>query len=264
MISFNGISKRYPNQTQALEGINLSIADGEILAILGGSGCGKSTLLRLASGLDHPTAGTVVLDGSVIREPHAAIGMVFQEPRLLPWLKISDNVGFGLSELEDAARRERVMRVLERIGLGAYGERWPRELSGGQAQRVAIARALVPQPKVLLLDEPFSALDPFTRASLQEALLSLWAAQRPTLVVVTHDVEEAIVLADRIAVMRPSPGRIFADIKVDLPRPRERLSDDFIALERRVLAALDGSLTDGTTAKSNAIDEAAAAAAHWW
>ena len=132
--------------------------------------------------------------------------MVFQEPRLLPWLKIADNAGFGLAALDEATRRERVKRVLDRIGLGGYGEAWPRELSGGQAQRVAIARALVPQPKVLLLDEPFSALDPFTRASLQEALLSLWAAQKPTLVIVTHDIEEAIVLADRIAVMRPSPG----------------------------------------------------------
>jgi sulfonate transport system ATP-binding protein len=265
MISFNGIGKRYANQTQALEGITLTVADGEILAILGGSGCGKSTLLRLASGLDQPTAGTVVLDGAVIREPHPAIGVVFQEPRLLPWLRISDNAGFGLAALDEASRRERVKRVLDRIGLGGYGESWPRELSGGQAQRVAIARALVPQPKVLLLDEPFSALDPFTRASLQEALLSLWAAQKPTLVIVTHDIEEAIVLADRIAVMRPSPGRIFAEIKVDLPRPRERLSDDFIALERRILSALDGSLSDGAAAqKTYGVDEAAAAAAHWW
>jgi sulfonate transport system ATP-binding protein len=265
MISFTGIGKRYANETQALQDINLTVADGEILAILGGSGCGKSTLLRLASGLDHPTAGTVTLDGALISEPHPAIGVVFQEPRLLPWLKISDNVGFGLGDLDEATRRERVRRALDRIGLANYGDAWPRELSGGQAQRVALARGLVPQPKVLLLDEPFSALDPFTRASLQEALLSLWAAQKPTLIIVTHDVEEAIVLADRIAVMRPSPGRIFADIKVDLPRPRERLSDDFIALERRILRALDGSLSDdGGQDKSRAVDEAAAAAAHWW
>lgn len=264
MISFNGIGKRYANQTQALEGINLSVGDGEILAILGGSGCGKSTLLRLASGLDQPTEGTVMLDGVTIREPHPAIGMVFQEPRLLPWLRISDNVGFGLTELDEATRRERVRRVLDRIGLGGYGEAWPRELSGGQAQRVAIARALVPQPKVLLLDEPFSALDPFTRASLQQALLSLWVAQKPTLLVVTHDIEEAVVLADRIAVMRPSPGRIFAEIGVGLPRPRERLSDDFVALERRILAALDGSLGEPGGKKSYGVDEAAAASSHWW
>jgi sulfonate transport system ATP-binding protein len=260
MISFNSIGKTYANQTQALDGINLNVADGEILAILGGSGCGKSTLLRLASGLDRPTEGAVLLDGAEIREPHPAIGMVFQEPRLLPWLKISDNAGFGLGGFDEATRRERVKRVLDRIGLGSYGESWPRELSGGQAQRVAIARALVPQPKVLLLDEPFSALDPFTRASLQEALLSLWAAQKPTLIIVTHDIEEAVVLADRIAVMRPAPGRIFTEIKVDLPRPRNRLSDQFIALERRILSALDGSLGD----KSYGVDEAAQAAAHWW
>lgn len=265
MISFTDIGKRYPNQTQALEGINLHVGDGEILAILGGSGCGKSTLLRLASGLDQPTAGTVALDGAVIGEPHPAIGVVFQEPRLLPWLKISANVGFGLAGLDEPSRQERVRKALERIGLAGYGDAWPRELSGGQAQRVALARALVPQPKVLLLDEPFSALDPFTRASLQEALLSLWAAQKPTLIIVTHDVEEAIVLADRIAVMRPSPGRIFCEIKVDLPRPRERLSDDFIALERRILRALDGSLTDSAERdRAHPVDEAAAAAAHWW
>jgi sulfonate transport system ATP-binding protein len=265
MISFDKIGKRYPNRTHALDGINLQVADGEILAILGGSGCGKSTLLRLASGLDQPTEGTVALDGTIIREPHPAIGVVFQEPRLLPWLKIDENIGFGLNGLEDETRQERVKRVLDRIGLAGYGKAWPRELSGGQAQRVALARALVPQPKVLLLDEPFSALDPFMRASLQEALLSLWAVQRPTLIIVTHDVEEAIVLADRIAVMRPSPGRIFADIKVDLPRPRERLSDDFIALERRILRALDGSLSsDGETPRTRPVDEAAAAAAHWW
>src|SRR5690606_9477949 len=149
-----------------------------------------------------------------------------------------------------AERKERVERVLARIGLAGYGPRWPRELSGGQAQRVAIARALAAQPKVLLLDEPFSALDAFTRASLQDALLSLWTALKPTLLIVTHDVDEAVVLADRIVVMQPHPGRIFADIPVDLPRPRDRLSDGFVEAERKVLRALDGSLAAPESAKA--------------
>src|SRR5690606_13649904 len=141
-----------------------------------------------------------------------------------------------------AERKERVERVLARIGLAGYGPRWPRELSGGQAQRVAIARSLIPQPKVLLLDEPFSALDAFTRKSLQDALLALWEAQKPSLVLATHDVEEAIALADRVLIMQPHPGRVFAEIPIDLKRPRARLTDAFIAIERQVLAALDESL----------------------
>lgn len=261
MISFNGIGKRYANQTQALQGINLEVGDGEILAILGGSGCGKSTLLRLASGLDQPTEGTVVLDGAVIREPHPAIGMVFQEPRLLPWLSVADNIAFGIAHLAREEREARVSRALLRIGLAGYETRWPRELSGGQAQRVAIARALVTQPKVLLLDEPFSALDAFTRASLHEHLLALWETDRVSLLIVTHDVDEAVTLADRIVVMQPKPGRIFTEIGVDLPRPRNRRSDEFHAVSRRVLDALDGSLTEG---QSSAAPGKTETAAFWW
>ncbi|WP_137387629.1 ABC transporter ATP-binding protein [Rhodoligotrophos defluvii] len=242
MLTIDTLSKIYPNGAHALGGVSLSVDAGEIVAVIGGSGCGKSTLLRLIAGLDKPSGGTVEVDGSVIEKPHPAVGMVFQEPRLLPWLTIARNIGFGLTDLPAAERDERVNRALARIGLAGYGAHWPRELSGGQAQRVAIARALVAQPKVLLLDEPFSALDAFTRLSLQDALLALWAAQRPTLLMVTHDVQEAVALADRIVVMQPHPGRIFTDIPVDLPRPRDRLSDEFFRRERMVLKALDGSL----------------------
>ncbi|PKQ06433.1 MAG: nitrate/sulfonate/bicarbonate ABC transporter ATP-binding protein, partial [Alphaproteobacteria bacterium HGW-Alphaproteobacteria-10] len=168
-------------------------------------------------------------------------GIVFQEPRLLPWLSVADNVGFGLTDLPRAARAEQVARVLARVGLADKADAWPRELSGGQAQRVAMARALVTEPEVLLLDEPFSALDAFMRIDLQDHLLSLWAATepRPTLLIVTHDVEEAVALADRIVVMRPNPGRVLAEIVNTLPRPRDRAAQGFDALKHKVMAALD-------------------------
>src|SRR5262244_1001767 len=206
MLVLDRVGKTYPNGVRALDGISLAVAPGEILVVIGGSGCGMSTMLRTISGLDTPTQGKVVLDGAVITAPHEKIGIVFQEPRLLPWLRVADNVGFGLEDYPKAERRLRVVGALERVGLTEKARVWPRELSGGQAQRVAIARALVPRPEVLLLDEPFSALDAFTRADLQDHLLDLWADQKPTLLVVTHDVDEAIVLADRVIVMRPRPG----------------------------------------------------------
>jgi sulfonate transport system ATP-binding protein len=226
----------------ALARFSAEIRPGEIVAIIGGSGCGKSTLLRAIAGLDRATSGTVSLDDAVITAPHARIGIIFQEPRLLPWLRVADNIGFGLSELPATIRREKVATALARVGLADKAVAWPRELSGGQAQRVAIARALVPQPEVLLLDEPFSALDAFTRRDLQDHLLDLWADTRPTLVLVTHDVDEAVVLADRVLVMRPRPGRLFEEIKINLTRPRDRTSQLFDSFKRHVLTALDRSL----------------------
>ncbi len=260
MLTFNQLDKTYPNGTHALQRLDLELAEGELVVVIGGSGCGKSTLLRLAAGLDSPSAGEVLLDGQPITGPHPAVGMVFQEPRLLPWLSIDDNIGFGITALPKPERQERIDRALERIGLAGYGGAWPRELSGGQAQRVAIARALVARPKVILLDEPFSALDAFTRADLQTALLDLWATSRPTLLMVTHDVEEAVMLADRVVVMQPQPGRLYAQVKVDLPRPRRRLDDAFIAIERRVLHALDGSLS---LARQRASSQANVATGGW-
>ena len=245
MLVLDAIGKTYPNGVHALERFSADINLGEIVAIIGGSGCGKSTLLRAIAGLDLATSGTVTLDEIAISAPHAKIGVIFQEPRLLPWLSVADNIGFGLSDLPSDVRRERVARALKRVGLIDKADAWPRELSGGQAQRVAIARALVPQPEVLLLDEPFSALDAFTRRDLQDHLLDLWADTRPTLVLVTHDVDEAVVLADRVFVMRPRPGRLFAEIKVNLGRPRDRNSQLFDNFKRRVLTALDRSLDLG-------------------
>jgi sulfonate transport system ATP-binding protein len=242
MLVLDHVGKTYPNGVHALEGISLTVVPGEILVVIGGSGCGKSTMLRAISGLDTPSQGTASLDGSVITSPREEIGIIFQEPRLLPWLTVADNVGFGLDGVPREERRVRVHRALVRVGLADKANVWPRELSGGQAQRVAIARALVPRPQVLLLDEPFSALDAFTRADLQVHLLDLWAELKPTLIMVTHDVEEAVVLADRIMVMCPRPGRVYEEIACDLPRPRDRQSAAFDFVKRRVLAALDRSL----------------------
>lgn len=242
MLVLDHVSKTYPNGVHALENFSARIKPGEIVAIIGGSGCGKSTLLRAISGLDRATIGSVTLDDISIAAPNEKIGIIFQEPRLLPWLSVADNIGFGLGDLPSAERRQRVARALARVGLADKADAWPRELSGGQAQRVAIARALVPSPEVLLLDEPFSALDAFTRSDLQDHLLDLWADTKPTLVLVTHDVDEAVVLADRIVVMRPRPGRLFEDIKVDLVRPRDRASTAFEAVKHQVLASLDRSL----------------------
>jgi sulfonate transport system ATP-binding protein len=245
MLALERVSKTYPNGVQALARFSAEIRQGEIVAIIGGSGCGKSTLLRAVAGLDRASSGTVTLDSETITSPHAKIGIIFQEPRLLPWLGVADNIGFGLADLRAAERRGKVARALERVGLADKAQAWPRELSGGQAQRVAIARALVPQPEVLLLDEPFSALDAFTRRDLQDHLLDLWADTRPTLILVTHDVDEAVVLADRVLVMRPRPGRLFDQIEINLGRPRDRNSPLFENFKRNVLTSLDRSLDRG-------------------
>lgn len=242
MLSLQSLSKVYPNGVHALERFSAEIRLGEIVVVIGGSGCGKSTLLRAIAGLDRASTGLVTLDGEAITAPHAKIGIIFQEPRLLPWLAVADNIGFGLSELPRDERRRRVADALTRVGLIDKAKAWPRELSGGQAQRVSIARALVAQPEVLLLDEPFSALDAFTRKDLQDHLLDLWTDGRPTLILVTHDVEEALVMADRVLVMRPHPGRLSEGIAIDLPRPRDRNAVIFDQVKREVLAALDRSL----------------------
>jgi sulfonate transport system ATP-binding protein len=263
MLVLDRVGKTYPNGVHALGGVSLKVELGEIVAVIGGSGCGKSTLLRAIAGLDPASEGAVMFDGERIEAPHEKIGIIFQESRLLPWLKVADNVGFGLSGRPKSERAQRVAAALKRVGLADKAAVWPRELSGGQAQRVAIARALVPRPEVLLLDEPFSALDAFTRTDLQDHLLDLWADAKPMLILVTHDVDEAIVLGDRIVVMGQRPGRIYDEIGVDLARPRDRQSAAFDFVKRRVLAALDRSLN---RAPGSAEDEqkAEAGAAMWW
>src|SRR5580704_3043575 len=263
MLALERVGKTYPNGVHALGGVTLSVDPGEIVAVIGGSGCGKSTLLRAIAGLDPASEGAVMLDGERITAPHEKIGIIFQEPRLLPWLKVADNVGFGLRKRPQPERAQRVASALNRVGLADKATVWPRELSGGQAQRVAIARALVPRPEVLLLDEPFSALDAFTRADLQDHLLDVWADAKPTLILVTHDVDESIVLADRVVVISPRPGRIFAEIETDLPRPRDRQSAAFDFAKRRVMVALDRSLNRVATGAEGE-PKATAGAALWW
>jgi sulfonate transport system ATP-binding protein len=239
-----GIGKTYADGTEALRGVDVRVGEGEIVAILGGSGCGKTTLLRLIAGLDEASAGTIEVDGQLLAGPHPTVSAVFQEPRLLPWLTTAANIAFGGRRLAKGERETRVDALLGRVGLGGYGRRWPRELSGGQQQRIAIARALIGRPGVLLLDEPFSALDPFTRASLHGLVLDLWRELGPAVLMVTHDIEEAVVLADRIVVMRPHPGRVQETLGVDLPRPRDRLAPAFDLMKRNVLRAINRSLVD--------------------
>jgi ATP-binding cassette, subfamily B, bacterial len=241
-IDFDAVEFGYDERRRVLDGFDLHVRAGERVAIVGPSGSGKTTALRLIAGLDRPTTGSVRLDGEIVTEPHPAIGIVFQEPRLLPWLSVADNVGFGLGDMPAKERAATVAHALERVGLAEHRGRWPRELSGGQQQRVAIARSFVTRPKVLLLDEPFSALDAFTRGSLHEHLFKLWEESRPTIVLVTHDVSEAVTLADRVVVMRPKPGRVDDELDLALARPRDRMSAAVEVATRRVLGALDRSL----------------------
>jgi sulfonate transport system ATP-binding protein len=262
MLSLERLSKTYADGTHALADVTLDVRESEIVGLIGGSGCGKTTLLRLIAGLDRASAGAIRLDGETITEPHPAIGIVFQEPRLLPWLTTAGNVGFGLADLPAQARRARVAHALEKVGLREHAGRWPKDLSGGQQQRVAIARAFVANPKVLLLDEPFSALDAFTRASLHEHLLGLWEETRPTVLLVTHDVQEAVALADRAVVMQPKPGRIYDELPLGLARPRDKTSPAFESGTRRVLAALDRSLQEVDRPRHG--ERAQEAAGLWW
>jgi sulfonate transport system ATP-binding protein len=258
VLVLEGLSKTYADGTRALADVSLAVRHSEIVALIGGSGCGKTTLLRLVAGLDRASAGTIVLDGEPVAAPHPGIGIVFQEPRLLPWLSVADNVGFGLADRPSSERGDRVAHALERVGLAEHARRWPRELSGGQQQRAAIARALVARPRVLLLDEPFSALDAFTRAGLHAHLLDLWSESRPTILMVTHDVGEAVALAERVVVLRPKPGRVEEEVSLGLARPRDPASPAVEAARRRVLAGLDRSLRPRDERRR------AEAAGHWW
>ncbi|WP_404326595.1 ATP-binding cassette domain-containing protein [Aerophototrophica crusticola] len=253
MLRLTDVAKRYANGYLALSGISLGVGRGDILALVGGSGCGKSTLLRLVSGLDQPTGGLVELDGSPVTGPRPDIAVVFQEPRLMPWLKIADNVAFGLTGVRRAEKYQLVADALERVGLTRFATALPRQLSGGMAQRVALARALVTRPKVLLLDEPFSALDALTRADLQDHLVDVWSGyppeERPTLVLVTHDIDEALVLADRVVVLAGNPGRVHVEEAVILSRQGRRDDERLPALRTRLLEALRAAQRAGQDAR---------------
>jgi NitT/TauT family transport system ATP-binding protein/sulfonate transport system ATP-binding protein len=223
----------------ALDGLSLAVEAGELLALIGPSGCGKSTLLRLLAGLDEPTAGEVRVGGEPIRGPGADRGLIFQDHNLFPWLTVRRNVEAGLAARGALrGRRPEAAEMLRLVGLEAFADVYPHQLSGGMAQRAALARALVNHPRVLLLDEPLGALDQFTRMRMQDEILRLWQARRTTKVLVTHDIDEAIYMCDRIALMTPRPGRVERVIDVPLERPRRRDDPRFLRLRVEILEAL--------------------------
>ena len=234
------VSKRYDGANgpvQALDHVAFDVADGEFVCIVGPSGCGKTTLFRIIAGLEPATTGHVALDGERVDGPSTDLGLVFQEYHLFPWRTIAGNVGFGLEQagVATAERERRVRDLLDLVGLDGFADTYPRDLSGGMKQRVALARALAVDPGLLLMDEPFGAVDAQTKKMLQDELLDIWRETGKTVLFVTHDVEEAVKLADRVVVMAKEPGRIREVVDVDIDRPRERSDDAFIATYERIL-----------------------------
>ena len=239
------VSKSFPAPDNAeahalaLDAVSLAVGAGELISLIGPSGCGKSTLLRLIAGLDTPSSGQLLVGGDPIIGPSASRGLVFQDPNLFPWLTVQRNIQAGLvarGVLHE--KRSEVDEFIHLVGLDGFANAYPHHLSGGMAQRVALARALINHPKVLLLDEPLGALDAFTRMRMQDEVLRLWQARRTTMLLVTHDIDEAIYMSDRILIMSPRPGRIERTITVDLARPRQRNSPEFLKLRGDILEML--------------------------
>ena len=234
------VEKSFQTRTgtvQALHDINLTLADGEFLSVVGASGCGKSTLLRIVAGLELPSGGDLTLDDAPLQGPGRDRGMVFQQYTLYPWLSALENVEFGLRHLPKKQRADVARRFLDVVGLSDFAGSYPFQLSGGMQQRVAIARALALRPSILLMDEPFGALDAQTRSLMQELLLSIWERDRLSVLFVTHDIDEAIFLADRICVLATKPGRVREMIDVPLPRPRDfsqQMGNEFLELKQHV------------------------------
>ena len=238
-IELIGVSKRHPGVVEdVLHDINLRIRPCEIVSIIGPSGCGKSTLLRLLAGLDQDHRGLLKVGGEIIRGPNRSVGFMFQEPRPLPWLTVRGNLLFGMKGGPRDKREAKVKELLEQVQLTGSEDRYPRQLSGGMLQRTAIARALGAEPQVLLLDEPFSALDAFTRMRLQELLLSVWEKTGLTMLLVTHDIDEALYLSDRVVVLTDKPATIGEILEVDLARPRDRNDDLLFNMRKHLLEKL--------------------------
>ena len=242
-LSIQGVSRTFTSEkgksTQALLPVDFDVKENDFVTILGPSGCGKSTMLRIAAGLDYPTSGRVLLDGRPVEGPGADRGMVFQSYTLFPWLTIEQNIRFGLREkgMPESAQKERAAYFIAKVGLRGFEQHFPKQLSGGMQQRTAIARALANDPKILLMDEPFGALDNQTRVLMQELLLGIWEAERKTVLFVTHDIDEAIFMANRVAVFSARPGRIKTELAVNLPHPRHytiKTSPEFMDLKARL------------------------------
>jgi NitT/TauT family transport system ATP-binding protein len=247
LVSLRNVGKAFANGIVALDGLDLDVREGEFLSLLGPSGCGKSTALRIIAGLSGPSAGEVDWRDNSLRRQ---IGFVFQEPTLMPWATVAGNVRLPLKLHGESATASapRVQEALERVGLTAFAGAYPRELSGGMKMRVSIARALVTQPALLLMDEPFAALDEINRFKLNDDLLALWRTLGKTIVFVTHSVFESVYLSSRIVVMTNRPGKVFTELTVDAPRPREagfRTSAEYAALCRKASEALAGAMGEG-------------------
>lgn len=252
LVEMTGVSVIYPSgnggrDVPALQGIDVRVEAGELLAVIGPSGCGKTTLLNLIAGFVHPTSGQVTLDGKAVNEPGPDRAVVFQDAALFPWLSVTGNIDFVLrmQHRSSAERAATVRHMIDLVGLSGFERAHPHELSGGMRQRVAIARALALEPRVLLMDEPFGALDAQTRERLQDEVLRIWQETRATIVFVTHNVEEAAYLGDRVAVMSAHPGAIIQTVPVSLPRPRSRLAPSLCNIKRDLFDLLPLSAGSG-------------------
>lgn len=246
ILDITNVSKTFHNEsgsTHVLSELNLTVGEGDFVTVIGPSGCGKSTLLKLIAGLDTDYSGAVSIEGRKVDRPSQDKGFIFQEHRLFPWLDVAGNIAADLP-LRKPEVRERVAELIRLVKLEGFEKAYPRQLSGGMSQRVAIARALLRNPKVLLLDEPFGALDAFTRAHLQDALLDIWQANRTTMVLVTHDIDEAVFLSNRVVVMDAKPGTIKAVIPIDLPYPRKRSGTAFQDIRTHLLRSLEHHESD--------------------
>lgn len=246
-IAVSGLTRRFSSADgtlTALSDVSFTVEKGEMICIVGASGCGKSTLLRAVAGLDPEHEGSVLIDGKQIVRPEKTIGIVFQEHRLFPWLTVEKNIGFALNGVSKEERAERVSQYIRLVGLEGFEKSLPAQLSGGMAQRAGIARALVNEPPVLLLDEPFGALDAFTKITLQNELKRIQKESHTTMLMVTHDIDEAVYLSDRVIILSSRPGQLRAIIPVELPEPRSRNSMEFLEMRRRIYArffSADGS-----------------------
>ncbi|MGN0427673.1 MAG: ABC transporter ATP-binding protein [Agathobacter sp.] len=237
-IEIKNIKKIYPQpsgELEVLSDINLSVKPGEFVSIVGASGCGKSTLIRMIAGLEHPTSGQIVVGDKVVTKPSIEVGLIFQESRLYPWLTVEENIAFGIhKKVSKEEKRELVQEYIDLVELTGFEKSKPNQLSGGMQQRVSIARTLINKPRVLLLDEPFGALDALTRINMQNEILKIWEKEKTTMILITHDIDESIFLSDKIVIMSNRPGIISREINVDLAKPRDRSSIDFMKIRREI------------------------------